>query len=70
MDSFIHQLHGGVAPEYPPIVTLTTALTFGVYEVMKHIALLRFFMELKPSKRARQYVAPAAPGPLDQALRG
>jgi glucan biosynthesis protein C len=67
---FIIRLPVGVAPKYLLIVTLTMALTFAVYEVVRHITPLRFFMGLKPSNRARQYPTPAAPVPLDQALRG
>jgi glucan biosynthesis protein C len=67
---FIIKLPLGVAPKYLLIVALTMALTFAVYEAVKRVAPLRFFLGLKPSKRALQYPAPAVPAPLDQALRG
>jgi glucan biosynthesis protein C len=67
---FIIKLPLGVAPKYLLIVALTMALTFVVYEVVKRVAPLRFFLGLKPSKSAPQYPAPAVPAPLDQALRG
>jgi surface polysaccharide O-acyltransferase-like enzyme len=67
---FIIRLPVGVAPKYLLIVVLTTILTFAIYEAVKRVAPLRFFMGLKPSNRARQYPAPAVPVPLDQALRG